>query len=140
MKASLIRNISSDQGTLGVFFADDFRCLILELPWRDNQNNISCIPAGKYECQFITSNHYGPCYWIKSVPGRYGILFHAGNVAGAEDKGYKTHSAGCLLLGSYSGQLWGQRAVLASRKARGRFLEYFNKKPFTLEIKEMFKK
>lgn len=139
-QARLIRNFSSDQGTLGVLSADGFKCVILEPPWRDNKQNISCIPAGAYECVRINSSTFGPCFWIKNVPARTGILFHCGNVAGDRKKGYQTDSLGCLLLGSYTGRLLGQIAVLASRRARGEFLDFFGADSFELKIEEMFKK
>lgn len=136
---NLNRTYSSDQGTLGFLRADDFSCIILELPWRDNQRNISCIPDGEYKCSYIKSNRFGYCYWVQNVPDRSGILFHAGNVAGDRDKGYRTDSLGCLLVGSYSGNLWGQTAVLGSRKAKNKFLEYFQGDPFILTVTNRFK-
>lgn len=138
-RATLHRRPPTDQGTFGMLFDPEgsgFICFILELPWRENKVNISCIPDGEYECQFIHSNHFGPAYWVRGVPGRSGILFHAGNVAGDQAKGYRTHSAGCLLTGSYTGALYNQKAVLASRKARGLFLDHFGQQPFILTIKE----
>jgi hypothetical protein len=75
---------------------------------------------------------------VQNVPGRSGILFHCGNVAGSKNSGYRTDSLGCLLWGSYSGRLWKQRAVLASRKARGKFLNHLQGDPFILSIKEAY--
>lgn len=67
-------------------------CRTLELPWRDNQPQISCIPKGTYTCRRILSPTFGETYQVCDVPGRSGILFHAGNTA------KDTH--GCILLGA----------------------------------------
>ena len=32
---------------------------ILELPWKDNHNNISCIPTGIYKCKRIMAEYAG---------------------------------------------------------------------------------
>jgi len=47
-RATLIRLRRSDCGSEGVLIFQNFHCYSLELPWKDNQQNISCIPAGKY--------------------------------------------------------------------------------------------
>ena len=135
----LLRTRSGDQGTFGIISAPDFECCAAELPWRDNQNSISCIPTGTYFCEFIHSSTYGPCYWVHNVPGRSEILIHTGNLAGDESKGWKSHSAGCVLLGDRFGVLGGQEAVLLSRKTLRRFVDrVMDRKNFNLEVKEMF--
>jgi len=61
----------------------------LELPWRDNQVNISCIPAGNY--RFKRDTH-GRHQWFRMmyVPERTHIEFHAG--------GSPRDSHGCILI------------------------------------------
>ncbi|WP_028316675.1 DUF5675 family protein [Desulfatibacillum aliphaticivorans] len=126
---------TGDQGTLGVLETAGFACKTLELPWRDNRPNISCIPPGEYQCELHWSNRFQKhFYWIKDVPGRSWVLFHSGNVAGDESLGYKSHSEGCILLGDRHGQLDGQDAVLVSRPTVRRFVNHMEKKPFSLEI------
>ena len=60
----------------------------VELPWRDNQRGISCIPAQVYEAEAIfrhSRRHlsdddirkYG--IWLKDVPQRSGIVIHIAN-------------------------------------------------------------
>ena len=51
----------------------------LELPWEDNENNISCIPEGEYEVVTRYSQKYGKHYHVTDVEGRSWILIHAGN-------------------------------------------------------------
>lgn len=135
----LLRTSTGKQGTFGVLIADDFECCTCELPWRNNTNNISCIPPGTYDAQFIVSNHYGPCYWIRGVPSRTEILIHTGNLAGDTEYGWKTHSAGCILVGERRGVLGDQEAVLLSRKTLRRFVDrVMEREDFQLEIKELF--
>jgi hypothetical protein len=51
----------------------------MELPWLDNQQNISCIPTGNYKAVIHYSPTFGKCLWIKDVEGRSEILIHAAN-------------------------------------------------------------
>ena len=77
----LFRLKRSDQGTEGLLVYDDFTCRTLELPWRENQKQISCIPAGEYDVEIRLSNKYGRVYWVRHVPNRTYILIHSGNYA-----------------------------------------------------------
>ena len=55
-------------------------CFCLELPWRDNQRDISCIPCGLYNAEVEDSAHYrGKIIRVHDVPERSGILFHVAN-------------------------------------------------------------
>lgn len=135
---NLCRMKRGDQGTRGILFADSFHCQTIELPWRDNKPNISCIPAGEYKVNIRVSPKYGQVYHITEVPGRSYILIHAGNYAGDREKGFKTNVAGCVLLGQRRGLLGGQWAVLNSRVAVRRFMTHMALQPFTLIIHEAF--
>lgn len=126
------------QGTEGVLFTDGFNSKVLELPWRDNKQNISCIPAGEYETIIRQSPRFGTIYWVLKVEGRSYILIHSGNWAGDIEMGYKTHVNGCILLGKVFGYLMGQRAVLNSRITIRAFMDHMNNQPFTLNIMENF--
>lgn len=130
----LLRGESTDEGTTGhLVFGDDYIHTI-ELPWRENRSNLSCIPAGRYRVSVRRSPKYGKVYHVENVPNRTHILLHHGNFAGNKSNGYRTHSAGCILLGSKAGRLSGQKAVLSSRTARRKFENAMNWKPFELEI------
>lgn len=134
-KAFLLREKNSNQGIFGHFFsAWGFNCKTIELPYKGNTQNISCIPAYSYEVEKIVSNKYGKCFWVKNVSGRSGILFHNGNFAGDSSLGYKTHSLGCILVGQRHGYINRQKAVLNSKKT---FNDLVNNSPekFILEIK-----
>jgi len=53
-------------------------CKTMELPWRENQRSISCIPAGVYDVikQPPKADRPYPYFRFTSVPGRSGILIH----------------------------------------------------------------
>ena len=91
-------NLTETIGTLFVMNGEKelFKCKTLELPYLDNQKNISCIPEGEYDCLRITSPNKGHCFSIQNVPGRDSILIHKGNFV----KGDKIDSKGCILVGS----------------------------------------
>ena len=128
-KAYLIRNENKSTHTLGVLVVDGQRFSILERPWLNNKNNISCIPTGTYKVNYLPqsgSGKYKNCYHILNVPGRSGILIHNGNLV--------SHSKGCLIIGSRPGHLSGHRAVLSSRPALRRLVKTIGKTSFELEI------
>jgi len=135
---NLCRLKRSDQGTRGILFADSFSCQTLELPWRENQRSISCIPSGEYQVKIRISPKYGQVYHIKEVPNRSYILLHSGNWAGDKHKGYRTNVAGCILLGARRGLLLGQWAVLNSRITVRRFMTHMGMENFILKIHEAF--
>jgi len=89
----------------------------LEPPWRDNEKNRSCIPAGRYTCQRVHSPRFGNTFEVTNVIDRAGILFHAGNI-GADTEG-------CILLGLRFGMIDGEHAVKDSQKALKLFHERF---------------
>lgn len=68
-----------------------FTCFTLELPWRGNQANKSCIPAGNYTARKIVSPHNGEVILIEDVEGRTHIQIHAGN--------FTRQILGCVLVG-----------------------------------------
>lgn len=61
----------------------------IELPYLNNQKQISCIPAGEYKCVKRVSAKYGHHWHVLDVENRSLILIHSGN----------THSdtLGCIL-------------------------------------------
>lgn len=68
-----------------------FECFTLELPWRNNQQNVSCIPPGIYTIQPRFTQKHGQHWLVKDVPGRDHILIHRGN--------FHSHTRGCILTG-----------------------------------------
>ena len=113
----LTRGASTDQGTPGtlVFYTKPKdgsqgkevpggRFNTLELPWRNNLGNKSCIPTGNYTCKFRASTGGSPTcantYQIYGTEnaGRAGCRLHGGTYGGNTDLGYKTDIHGCILV------------------------------------------
>ena len=140
IKARLERESTGEEGTFGRLIFPHYSCFTLELPWRGNAKNISCIPPGVYNCFFSrmsrTVGGRRELYRIWEVPDRSGIFFHAGNWAGDRSQGYKSDSLGCPLLGRQRGILAKQRAILGSQTAVAEMLEYLEKQDFELTIVE----
>ena len=136
--ALLIRVEQSDEGTFGVLHTEGFTCHTVELPWRENQRRVSCVPKGEYPVQLILSPRFGYSYWIHPISGRSEVLIHGGAWAGDTTKGWRTHSAGCILLGDKRGVAQEQMCILLSQPPLQRLLKVMNKEPFQLTIEENF--
>ena len=134
----LVRTETGDQGTFGCLVVNgDLLLHTAELPWRNNQVNISCIPAGEYNVVPYHSHKFGSVFHVLDVPGRTWILIHCGNLAGDVSKGFRTHSEGCILIGKYKGHLGEQEAVMSSRAAMRLFKQQISE-PFELEVIDGF--
>jgi hypothetical protein len=137
----LQRVLSDEEGTVGVLFHDgEALALTIELPWRWNVRQISCIQAGIYPMLWTRSPRLRRfTYELRGVPGRDGIRIHSGNFAGDKIRGFDSHSLGCPLLGERLGALTNsagrrQRAVVASVIATRRVEDYLAGRPCTLEV------
>lgn len=78
MKLTLER-VYLETETLGSIYADGIIvCKTMELPWKDNAHNISCIPEGTYTVkkEAYTEHHPYPHFRVMNVPDRNGILLH----------------------------------------------------------------
>ena len=71
---------------LGIFCIEgNPQFLTLELPWRGNETNISCIPEGEYTCKRAKNRTtmggklIPDTFEVTNVVGRSGILFHVAN-------------------------------------------------------------
>ncbi len=126
---------TSDQGTFGRIQIGDQTFFTGELPDRNNESNISCIPVGTYHCKWTYSYHFKKeMYLVDAVPERAGIRIHAANFMGAKDLRYRCQLNGCIALGERVAEMAGQKALIVSAPAVRRFEELLNKKPFILEI------
>jgi len=106
---------SFDGGALGALrICKQMFCATLEPADRDNQPDVSCIPAGQYRCRRIQSPRFWDTFEVQHVPGRSHILFHPGN--------RQVDTAGCILVGRTWGQLSGDRAILNSGNTFERFM------------------
>lgn len=89
---------------LGVFLDDEIPfCVTRELPWKNNQKNISCIPAGGYICKRVVSVKFGDTFEVQKVPGRDLVRFHGVNVP------RDTH--GCIGLAEMFLPIFGQTEI-----------------------------
>jgi hypothetical protein len=93
MNLRLQRATSIANGTPGLLEAGDLRLFTIELPWRDNTADQSCVPPGTYQLMpYVSPKHgstwqlYNPAlnvYTSLSVPqgGRSAIEIHVANFA-----------------------------------------------------------
>jgi len=135
VKFCLVRQRRSDQGTEGVLVFSNWWLNTIELPWRDNRRNVSCIPSGRYFVKWAWSK-FGLVPHVLDVPNRSGILIHVGNWAGDREKGYRSDTYGCILVGLRRGELFGQRAVLMSSHAFAKLKSFIGMRVFVLEVIE----
>ena len=98
MKIIIIRLTDSGKQTIGIGHVVDGENLLytfrtLELPWKDNANNISCIPVGEYDAfKRVSPGRGTEVVELKDVPNRRHIQIHTGN--------YNTDILGCILVGA----------------------------------------
>lgn len=128
---TITRNSDNGTETIGTLVAQNngatFTCNTLELPWKNNQHDISCIPSGTYICKW-KSFHNTFHYELQNVQNRTGIFVHNGNF-------YKD-SLGCIIIGAKAidlngdGQLDVNNSVI-TLNALETFLSH---KDFTLTI------
>lgn len=130
MRAYLYRSLRHDCMVSGLQFDTGFQCFVLELPWRGNEQEQSCITEGVYQCGLRPSARFGGytdgmVYHIQPVQGRTDILIHAGNTV--------RDTKGCLLVGDSIAD--GTPTFLRnSRKTLMALHEHTQGKPFTLTI------
>jgi hypothetical protein len=106
----------TDLYTLGILLVDKiFRFVTIELPWKSNQKDISCIPNGNFMVTKINSPKHGNCFGITGVPEREDIEIHSANTADQLE--------GCIAVGLSWGYMEGKRAVFNSRIALKNLLD-----------------
>lgn len=103
----------------------------IERPWKDNENDVSCIPAGTY--QFVphgweedSTAHMKQVWELQEVPNREGVLIHAGNTV--------KDVIGCIAVGLITGEIDGHPACLESQQAIALFREYIGENSGTITI------
>ncbi len=118
-------------GELSVFDEQVFlyKCKTLELPWKNNQTSVSCIPEGTYDVVKRYSDKYKNHFHLLNVPDRSFILIHSGN--------YYTQTEGCILVGDNHTDINadGHSDVTNSRKTLAELYKFLPDK-FSLTIGE----
>lgn len=120
--------------TLGSLYKDDqMLCKTMELPWKQNQRSISCIPEGIYNVikQPPKPTRPYPYFRIPNVIGRSGILIHRIS--------YVSGLKGCIGVGKQFKDLNGDGApdIIRSGEALAELIETLPDN-FELEIKAKF--
>lgn len=130
---TVTRTKSNSKQTTGHLVASNggavYTCKTLELPWKSNSNNISCIPPGIYDVVYTFSPRFMKfMYEIKNVPKRSGIRIHSAN--------YASQLQGCIALGTQLSDINkdGELDTTNSRIAIAAFEGFMLKKPFKLQI------
>lgn len=125
MRGIVIKRIpKNDLQTLGILTVlgkEGFplwECRTLELPDKDNQKRISCIPEGLYTVVKRHSPKYKDHFHILDVPNRDYILIHPAN--------YVRQLLGCIAVGEAHTDIDGDglRDVTASKRTLKKLLSY----------------
>ena len=106
---SLIRTYQADHTPGTLFLNGAQECFTLELPWKANQFQVSCIPEGRYKLSKRHSQKFGHHILLHGTEPRTLILIHSGNTT--------ADILGCILVGMAKGNLNGKPAVLSSKVA-----------------------
>ena len=106
----IIREEFTDNSTIGnLYLNGEWLCDTLELPYRDNQRSISCIPDGDYKVRLRTARESATRDYlhllVEDVKDRSYILFHRGNSS--------KDTRGCVLVGIGRQQDFVKNSVLA---------------------------
>lgn len=114
----------SGKCTIGKLYVGDVNvCYSMELPWKFNQSNVSCIPEGTYY-GFLRFDR-GEDRWriqLEDVQGRKGIQIHIGN--------YPRETKGCILVGKtwHGKQCAIEKSKLAYKELKNGFYSFKDKR------------
>jgi hypothetical protein len=137
MKYAIMTTKGNEKQTIGKLELFDnskelFSCYTLELPWRDNKRNISCIPGGTYIVKWRYSEKYKFHFHVTGVKDRTYILIHAGN--------FYSDLKGCIAVGDSFKDINkdGIKDILNSRKTLVKFLSHISPdEKFELKINRL---
>lgn len=122
----------SDKQTLGqgfVFSGLEVKLIFatLELAWKNNEPQVSCIPLGKYKVVPRQSEKFKEHFHVLNVPNREAILIHPAN--------YYKELRGCIAVGQSHTDMNadGYKDLVASRDTMAKLLKLINSE-FELEI------
>lgn len=111
------RNVSCNHGEAGgsLSIAGAEAARTLELPWRNNEQKISRVPAGSYAARIRADGDLGWRVELIDVPDRENIQLHVGN--------YPRHTVGCVLIGTDIASTDGTCALKQSKPAMARLAQ-----------------
>lgn len=123
MKGTIERFRQDSIGSFGNFDIADLKLYTVERPWLNNQENISCIPAGIYNFVSFNSPKHGWIWKALYVPNRTNIEIHIANKPQEVE--------GCIGLGlGYQGNM-----VIDSEAAIELMRKTIGQSGFSVEIK-----
>lgn len=153
------RTYDDGKQSLGILTVTDtsgvcFVARTLELPWKDNQNNISSFTPGKYLCRYTRSNSFSAASlanWLKANPGKKESdcpdaikNIYTYEIIGVPNRaGCRIHSAnfvnqlrGCIAMGDAHKDINadGLSDVVHSGNTVEAFEKFMNYEDFELEI------
>jgi|SRR5690606_2847212 len=89
-----------------------FICFTIELPWKNNEKQISCIPEGKYQLEKRYSKKFKWHIQVHGVKNRNLILIHPANDA-------KKELLGCVApISELTGEGKGKKSIIAFNKLK----------------------
>lgn len=141
--AKVERFYNSTNQALGVITAckgtQIFIAKTLERGWLNNEPNISCIPAGRYDVVWTRSNRLSELkgtdvftYEVLNVINRSGIRIHSAN--------YFYQLNGCIALGSAHKELNRDMELdlVHSGETVRMFADFMERRPFIIEVVDLF--
>lgn len=142
MITAILTRIPQPKQTLGKLIVRDnnaviFDCDTIELPYVNNQPQISCIPKGTYEVVYRESARYPKHYHILDVPNRSYILIHQANYVGSKNpRTRRPDLLGCIGVGRGYADLNGDGIVelTKSNPTLKEMLDVIGKSSFVLTI------
>ena len=134
MRIQIIRLTYGNKQTIGrlMLLNDDDRIIksywTMELLWKDNQRNVSCIPENTYTAVKHRSPKFGDSLWLPNVTDRSEILVHPAN--------YYHDLLGCIGVGNDLKDIDGDKLmdITDSRNAVQELLSLIETKKIKIEI------
>ena len=131
MKKYTLERVYLEDRTLGSLYdGEEVIAKVLELPWKNNNRSVSCIPEGTYQVIKQQPKPDRPYIYFRlpKVPGRSGILIHRGI--------QPAHSKGCLLVGSRLANINSNQPILESSTVKLDWMAANMPDEWELEIKK----
>lgn len=132
MNIILKRFHRNEVSTLGVLMIEGIKhdpIFTLELPWRGNARNTSCIPEGRYPIVYFFRKNKTGSFLLEGVPSRSEVMIHQGN--------YLHEIRGCILPGVGIETVKPEPMVTNSAIAMNKLLSILGKDHHTITISNL---